>query len=318
MSLVTDTFGLMIDRMTSSAKDLADKFVASFGALGDSSNAQSAEIYARQLAHAAEFSPDPCYAADVAKGSQEASAKAHENTAVDAIRLTSHFGSVTTTESVKVRRGHAAKLVHTYGRGAPREAKDRSAEFLAKTQIGESDSNDDPEIQDVRAFVENIGGDSLYQTPAVSTNAGTVATIPYEAQRITYSARRSLGLLPFLAAKNTRTPPTDDKRAERDLLYEEIARTYGNETWRKDLEAYKDVKPVMAEACYLATTRNKLLLKQIEQMEHGNLVLAAILLEALESPDRAARLQAAFIATGATGAGGAGGTRSQPIPAPDN
>ncbi|PKM47037.1 MAG: hypothetical protein CVV05_01050 [Gammaproteobacteria bacterium HGW-Gammaproteobacteria-1] len=314
MSLVTDTFGILVDRMTKAAQDLADRFVTSIGTLGDSINTQSSEIYARELAHSAEFSVDPCYAAEVARGGQQASAKAHENTAVDSIRLTAHFGSLTTTESVKARLGHTAKLVHTYGRGKPRETKDRGTEFLARTQLGGSAGNADPDVQDVLVFIENVGGDSLYQTPAVSTNAGTVATIPYEAQRVTYSARRSLGLLPFVGAKNTRVPPTNEGRAERDMLYEEIARTYGNETWRKELEAYKDTKPVMAEACHLATTQNKLLLKQVELYEHGNLVLAAIILEALESPERAARLGSSFIATGASAAGS---IRNQPVPAPD-
>jgi len=302
------------NKLTNVFGDQTDKTVAATGALGDSLNAMSAELFNRELAMATTPSPDTCYAGDLAKRAEEATANTQENTAVDSIRINAHFGGLTTTESVKARRRHAAKLVHTYGRGAPREAKDRSAEFLAKTQIGESDSNDDPEIQDVRAFVENIGGDSLYQTLAVDTGAaGTTASAPYEMRRATHAARRSVGLQPFLTSMNARLRPKDNPKgsSERDALYQEVARTYGGEGWRKDLEAITHTKPAVVELCKLTATQNKLLLRQNDILEQSNLTLGAILLEMLEAPDRVDGLEAAFTAAGSP-------ARNQPIPAPSN
>lgn len=272
--------GIMVRKLTDSSKQLADRFVAGLGGLGDAINTQKAERYHRELARAAEPAPDACYAAAVARANQAATGKAHENTAVDAIRLSAHFGSMTTKESVRARRVHASKLVHTYGKGAPREGEDRSAEFLSMTQIGSSPDSSDPDVQDAMAFIENVVGETLYQTLAVDEHtAGTTSTIPYESARATYAARRSIGLMPFLASKNARLAANTDTPPERDSLYEEVARTYGNEKWRQKLEGYGHGKQPAVEACKLTLLQNKLLLKQVEMMEQGNLALARVILE---------------------------------------
>jgi hypothetical protein len=300
------------NKLTNVFGDQTDRTVAATGALGDSINSMSAELFNRELAMATTPSPDACRATDLAKLAEEATANTQESTAIDSVRINAHFGNLTTVESVKARRSHAAKLVHTYGRGAPREAKDRSAEFLAKTQLGASGGNDDPDVEDARAFIENVGGNTLYQTLAIDTSAaGTSAAIPYEMRRATHAARRSVGLQPFLTAMNARLRPTGNAQgsSERDALYREVSRTYGNETWRKEIEEIAHTKPAVVELCKLTATQNKLLLRQNDMLEQSNLTLGAILLEMLEAPDRVAGLEAAFTATGSP-------TRNQPIPAP--
>lgn len=301
------------NKITNVFGDQIDRTIAATGALGDSINTMNAELFNRELAMATTPSPDSCYATDLAKQTEEATANTNEKTAVDQVRLGTYFGSLTTTESVKARRNHASKLVHTYGRGKPREGKDRSAEFLGKTRIGESASPDDPDAQDAHAFVENIAGDTLYQTLAVdSAAAGTTAAAPYEQRRATHAARRAVGLQPFLAAKNARLPPTGkpDAKTERDALYSEVARTYGGEEWRTKIEAIEHTKPAVVELCKLTATQNKLLLRQSDMLEQGNLALGAILLEMLEAPERVSALEEAFAASGSP-------TRTQPIPAPE-